>query len=322
MACAGLLAAVLAACGLEMDGLGPSGDDAGLAPDVTQTGPDGATGGDDGGATVDASQDGHDATSSAEAAAEASEDAPPDVSTGKDAAGCQSDNDCTGSLFGGVCIAGTCGCYSEGDCPLSEYAACKGQVCTSSCAGGLACNQGCCDSTSTCVAGESTPAACGTDGNACQICGQDTPTCSGGNCTSDCGASGDGTCGAGFCCQQDSCAAIEDDACAQSGGTCVDCTTSSVTPVCLSNGTCGCNTSSDCDSPDLCGNDKCQAPLSCGIGNTCSNGNCCAGNTCSDSCASCQLGFCVCQKNNDCPKGTTCHCASGNPPCTGFGTCS
>jgi hypothetical protein len=226
---------VLAACGLNMSG---------LAQDETLDagGPDGSgpEGGHDTGATLGPPESGGtDATSSGEA----SVDAPADVSVEKDAAGCQSNSDCTGSPFDG------------------------------------------------------------------------TPTCSGGSCTSECGAAGNGTCGAGFCCQKGSCTAIADDACAPAGGTCVDCTTSSLAPtclptgtcgcstnndcqdgdypVCLSNGTCGCNTSGDCASPNLCGNDFCQPPLSCGIGNPCSNGNCCAGDTCSDGCASCQLGFCV-----------------------------
>jgi hypothetical protein len=327
------LVVVLAACGLDMNG---------LAQDVTQGEAGVPEGGGDTGATLDAPESGGgtDATSTGET----SVDAPADVSVAKDAAGCQSSSDCAGSLFGSQCIDGACGCNSEDDCPASEYAACKDQVCTSSCTGGLQCNHGCCDSTSTCVPGEDTPAACGTDGDACQVCGDDTPTCSGGSCTSDCGSAGDGTCGAGFCCQEGSCTAIADDACAPAGGTCLDCTTSSVAPVCLpngtcgcsknndcqdgdypvclSNGTCGCDTSGDCGSPNLCGNNVCQPPLSCGIGNACSNGNCCAGTKCSDGCASCQLGFCVCQKASDCPSGTTCHCPNGGPPCTGFGTCS
>jgi hypothetical protein len=211
---------------------------------------------------------------------------------------CQAGPACGPGLCNGCCQGDTCievltdsACGKGGnacvDCTLSSETCSIG---AGICQGGGSCGPGscggCCQGT-TCLGG-SIDNACGSGGNPCIDCTQNSQTCDTGSGT----CQGVGTCGPGSCngcCQGSTCIqSLTDSACGSGGNACVDCTQNSQT----------------CDT----GSGTCQGGGSCGPGSC--NG-CCQGNTCIlnliDSACGSGGNACV-----DCTQyGQTCNTGSG-----------
>jgi hypothetical protein len=168
--------------------------------------------------------------------------------------------------------AGGGGCAESQSCPAGQACNPATHACTTSCAGGLTCQGGCCNGAS-CVVGNS-PHECGATGGACVDCASnaDGPVCfQGGKCgcsqSSDCPtgrackAQACGTacdqgspCNGGCCGSGGQCAAGNgNDACGSGGGACTDCTTScNAGPICT-NFKCGCTSLFECNGSAACG---------------------------------------------------------------------
>lgn len=154
----------------------------------------------------------------------------------KDGQRCTDDRNCCVERTGRSCIEGTCRPPCAGSCP-----------------------DGCCDG-ETCLPGD-TDAACGTDGEICQVCDDGnvctTDTCVGGECVST-PVSGEPAPGCATICCQDADGAP---ACCAAGVT-----------VCQPNGRCGCATNQDCGSGETCIPDTgvcwrtCAGPPTCSAG--------------------------------------------------------
>jgi hypothetical protein len=215
------------------------------------------------------------------------------------------------------------GCTQATDCPRGQACDPTTGQCSTSCAGALSCNGGCCDGTA-CVGGDRQD-RCGNNGAACTVCGGLTPTCAMGTCTSACGT-GDGgvACGAGYCCNSGHCSTSSNTTCG-SGGSCVDCSQSSDGPVCLSTFVCGCMQSSDCPLNQACKTATCGTacdPVSLCNGGCCAKGTCqpgTANNACGNvpQCLDCTTS---CNPGPACLGGTRCGCAS-SAECSGDVVC-
>ena len=275
-----LCALLAASCGLDSSGLEGSGDDASVA-DSGGTGDEFIIGPGDSAAGPDAPAFHNDSGSKDTGAPKDSgnpKDAPGDVVPTDSTAPCLGTTtscgtpgscvDCTNSPKGNLCVAGSCGCMHNPDCASSPmgtacvsgvcgcndpvrdcptgYACSSAHLCTTTCSGGLTCHGGCCDGTN-CLTGNDN-GACGNNGNSCQPCGGQTPTCAVGQCNGRCGSTGDGTCGTGFCCNAGMCADdTQSTTCGSSGMACTDCTNAPEGKACTSSGTCGCGNNGDCN---------------------------------------------------------------------------
>ena len=240
-----------------------------------------------------------------------------------------------------------------------------------SCSTADPCSQGCCGADAVCKGGSSAT-ACGAAG-ACVDCTAEpsghrclTGVC-GCNTTTDCGfgdvcdvqghlcvpACDATSCETGCCDDSGFCATGTGAQSCGSSGMCVDCSTASIGKACV-NGTCGCNTTSDCPTGRACNlatktcTTTCSASQACN-GGCCNNGTCttgsststcgynglacdnCAVSTDGDSCMSGPSGYhCGCTSAVwDCPVGKACNpttrqCTSdcsASSPCHG-GCCS
>lgn len=234
-------------------------------------------------------------------------------------------------------------CASETDCPSGQACNTTTGMCSTSCGDfdQTICNGGCCDGNSgTCVGGAAND-NCGNDGNFCNVCGDNTPTCSAGQCTDACSASA--PCGATFCCNNGTCVDIDGAHCgvATGGGTCMSCSADNNGHACRASGVCGCFGAGDCPSGMACDTVNHVCTSSCNSTHPC-NGGCCsaasngtcqagtAGNNCGSTgglCANCANastgkvceavtggGKCGCNGNGDCPGTATCNL--GTHTCT------
>jgi hypothetical protein len=272
------------------------------------------TSGSDGPGTGDSGEkDGADGASAADAS---------DATSGTDATDAAGDAADAASEAAPVPCAGTptsCG-------PPGECATCTGAVGGDQCIG-LVCG---CTGAADCLPGY----ACDPTTFTC------TMACAGSSALLVC----NGGCCDGTMCQP----GLASDACGNVGALCNDCTTDPVEPVCLSDGSCGCNTSSDCPAGAACTNTLCG--VTCDALATC-NGGCCSSGLCvpGDQPGACALGqatcgtcggaleclvgsggdACGCESAQDCPSGQACDpmthaCAtacSALAPCNG-GCCS
>lgn len=302
-ACAALCAALLPACGLDINGSSDVGSDAGPSSDDATTGTDAANDGTGGGdaAASDGTAPGMDApvTSDAPVVVD-SATACANTPTSCGAPGqCVA---CTAVANGHACVVTTgghaCGCNGPGDCAAGTACNLGTHTCSSSCAGNLQCAGGCCDGI-TCQPGTDN-AKCGQSGSACQPCGQMSPTCgTNGACNAACGGAGNGTCGGNSCCNAGTCAPIGDRSCGPPGQACVNCAGSAQGHKCeLVNAvpTCGCGgpaSASDCPVGMACRTNQCAT--SCDSQHPC-NGGCCSGNT-NGSCVAACMGGETCQTN-------------------------
>ena len=181
-------------------------------------------------------------------------------------------------------------CDASGDCLSRQSCDPLTHTCSSQCSATQLCKAGCCQG-ATCVAGTDvsacgvagsctdcttipdctdptthafdcvcsygncapppTPVACSapTDCPVGQACNRTT-----GTCTFQCGAANESNCNAGCCAGNVCVPGVDDQACGQSGGACVDCVDScSPGPACLSLQGCGCATNAQCGGANACG---------------------------------------------------------------------
>jgi hypothetical protein len=213
---------------------------------------------------------------------------------------------CASSSLGHQCIKVACGCVVAADCDPG-HACVLGQCAAKGCGAMTPCHGGCCDSGS-CVAGDQF-GKCGSDGNACVVCGGGTPSCQGGACTAGCvaGKLGDpGVCGQGFCCgANDQCQTLADNACATAGAICRDCTQGAGGAKCLQGGSCGCVTAGDCQKGQACRGGVCG--VTCDANSAC-NGGCCNGGQCADGTlgTACAIGNVLCANCAGNKRGSAC----------------
>jgi hypothetical protein len=215
--------------------------------------------GDDGGSAGDA---GHDATI----------DAGGDSGTHADS----SNNDAGDATIEAGDDVSSGGCNMSTDCPQQQACDPGTHTCSSSCAGGLQCNGGCCQNGQTCVPGDQNT-ACGNTGAGCSDCTQTFQMCSNGICSNGppcmyatdcppgeacdkqsgqcsffCGGATQTDCNGG-CCANGYCSGGNQDYACGSSGACTDCTsTCNPGPKCL-NQACGCSMSTDCMVAGTCG---------------------------------------------------------------------
>jgi hypothetical protein len=238
------------------------------------------------------------------------------------------------------CTAGVCGgvqnnCGDDVDCGEcgGTTPICRQHLCTA-CSDTNSCPGGCCAADGSCQDGTS-DAACGSDGQACDVCtGQATcqsrhcvcdPSCAGKVCGPDgCGGQCDPGCGANASCSDD-------------GTDCV-CTFLSCNSVCCPQAAICHASRGDCCDPDTMAqtcNGQCGAVIdNCGIRVDC--GPC----TCDGSCPACQVcdaqtGECIadpkqqgltCGDGQTCQEDGSCACSGGScgdcRTCEGDGSCA
>ncbi len=224
--------------------------------------------------------------------------------------------DCSMSTVGTACVKGACGCVTSADCPAGSACDPVTATCSTSCAGGLLCNGGCCDGMK-CLPGTDA-SACGADGGGCVACAGGTPTCAAGLCTASCNVGGvgmPGVCGKGFCCNaQNQCTSVANAACGPDGAACADCSKSANGPLCLDGGSCGCRSQADCPTGQACKDGGCSTV--CDANSPC-NGGCCASGSCAPGTApaACALGGAQCGSCAGNPAGTACVAQNGKTAC-------
>jgi hypothetical protein len=262
--------------------------------------------------------------------------------------------DCTANAKGHACIIANnmaaCGCNAAADCPANTACNTMTHACEATCGdmNHSICNGGCCNipkgmMTGTCVAG-SQNGACGTDGKACAACSGGLPTCTAGACAADCGKVGNGTCGAGNCCNTSTNKCVSGDQPTTCGfqGTCVSCAAAANGHACYTgnkNGPwfCGCADQTDCSAADpangiggqACDKNAHTCTTTCNVNNvTICNGGCCAaggfgGSRCGAGAALAACGNMggLCSNCNNCAQGQQGQCLDGACTCCrGTGT--
>jgi hypothetical protein len=302
-----LAIALVAACGLSVQGQADTDDGGPPGYDATADVAADTTTGNGEGSAPDVVQG--DGPIKAEAGTPDVVVVPPDSGPMQDGGPCKNNTtscgspgmcrDCTNSPNGSMCVNGACGCNGSPDCPSPN--ACQGDhVCGSGCGTGkLPCNGGCCNGNA-CVAFDNDH--CG--GPMCAACGGLTPTCGAkGTCNGNCDGTGDGTCQMS-CCNAGTCVTSGAKNCGDPGTSCVDCTGSDAGSSCeLINGhsVCGCDgpgSAGQCPPGNACHDQQCGS--GCDGMHPCNTG-CCSGNqtvamsTCVEACEgglTCMAGYC------------------------------
>ncbi|MCC6808369.1 MAG: hypothetical protein IT381_13175 [Deltaproteobacteria bacterium] len=221
------------------------------------------------------------------------------------ACGCADNADCVTSAHGSECLGGVCGCAASDDCPLGQACNQATHQCSSSCAGGLVCNGGCCDLTDHCVGGTGA-AACGSAGALCK-------SCAGNSAGDECVNVGAG---------------VRDCGCVSSP----DCSDPKQ-PVCRGTGQCGCDVAADCPAGQACDTTTHTCEADCGAGrlcNGCCNGIDCLSGTANDQCGTTGGSCFSCQALTDNKACTTpaqaiganrCGCTTASTHCSSLKAC-